>query len=314
MDFRDYYALLGVERNASADELAKAYKRLARKFHPDLNKAAGAENKFKEINEAYEVLKNPDTRRRYDALGANWKHGAHFEPPEGFGGGSGGVHVNVGGGGFSDFFESFFGGGTPRSRSGFGRSGQGRFDSRGGSPFGGMGGQPSSRGRDIESVLTVSLDDIYHGRKRAVELSLSSGGQKKYDVGIPPTIRHGEKMRLGGQGGQGFNGQRGDLFLQIEVLPDPVFSVEGDDLVALVEVMAWDAALGGRVPVPTFEGEVVLKIPAGVASGQRLRLRERGLAKKGGGRGDLLAELRLVVPKSLSDAQRELFEQLRDQS
>ncbi|MBW2731692.1 MAG: DnaJ domain-containing protein [Deltaproteobacteria bacterium] len=323
MEYVDYYVTLGAKRDASQDELAKAYKRLARKYHPDLNKAEGAEAKFKELNEAYEVLKDPDTRKRYDALGANWKHGAPFEPPPGWGGngnGGGGRRWEFSGGGqpgasgFSDFFETLFSSGGMGGMGGMGGRGRAR---RGGAfrsedLFGGFGAPPPQRGRDVETSLKVSLEDIYKGSKQTVTLSFG-GERKKYDITIPKHIRHGEKMRLGGQGAVGQNGQRGDLFLEIQLQTDPRFRVEGDDLVATLEVPAWDAALGSKVLVTTLENEVTMTVPAGVSCGQRMRLRGKGLGKKGGSkRGDLYMEIKVVVPKKISPEERELFEKLRE--
>lgn len=323
MDYIDYYKALGVDRKATSDEIGKAYKRLARKYHPDLNKDAGAEARFKEINEAYEVLKDDEKRSRYDALGANWKNGNPFGAGGGFpgggfpgggfpgqgpggvryefrGGGPGGPGMGGGMGGFSSFFESLFGG-------------------RGGAQPGGFGdfAQPQpprpQRGQDIQSRLKISLEDVYFGKKPKVTLTMSDGQTKRYDVTIPRTVRSGEKIRLSGQGGPGPNGApAGDLYLEIQIKPHPVFSLEGDDLVVKVDVPAWDAALGAKVPVPTLDGEVKLTLPAGVASGQRLRLKGKGMPKKGGQQGDLYAELRVTVPRQLSEGERELFEQLRE--
>jgi curved DNA-binding protein len=303
MDYVDYYKTLGVERGTSQEDISKAYKRLAREYHPDLNKAEGAERRFKEINEAYEVLKDPEKRERYDSLGANWKHGARFDPPPGFGGGFGGngVHYEFrqDSHDFSDFFGQMFGFGSATHQARRGPSFEQMF-----------GARPPSRGRDIESTLLVTLEDVYHGRKRTVELSMG-GRQRKYDLTIPATIRHGEKMRLAGQGAPGVGGKKGDLYLTIEIEPHSSFKVEGADLVTTVSVPAWDAALGGSVTVETFDGDVRLKIPAGISCGQRLRLRGKGLRKDASTRANLFAEIKIVVPKTLSDEQRELFEKLR---
>ncbi len=320
MDYIDYYKALGVDRKATSDEIGKAYKRLARKYHPDLNKDSGAEDRFKEINEAYEVLKDDDKRARYDALGAHWKNGASFDggfpgggfPGGGFSGfgnaqGPGGARYEFRGGrpgggvgGFSSFFESLFGG-------------------RGGVQQGGFGdfAQPQPprprRGQDIQSRLKISLEDVYFGKKPKVTLTLSDGQTRRYDVTIPKTVRSGEKIRLSGQGGPGPNGApAGDLYLEIVIKPHPVFQLEGDDLVVSVDVPAWDAALGAKLPVPTLDGEVKLTLPAGVASGQRLRLKGKGMPQKGAQNGDLYAELRITVPRQLSEGERKLFAQLRE--
>lgn len=312
MNYIDYYKALGVSRDASQDDLAKAYKRLARKYHPDLNKASNAEAKFKELNEAYEVLKDPEKRSRFDTLGANWKHGVPFEPPPGWAsGGPGGMRYEFrnggfGGNGFSDFFESLFGGGGGGGTSG---AGFGLDDL-----VGGMSGRGRrGRGQDVESEVQVELEDAYRGNKRAVELS-GPTGRRRYDVRIPKGIKDGERMRLANQGLPGPHGQRGDLYLVIRLTPHPQFRREGDDLIARVEVPCWDAALGAKVRVPTLEGDVDMALPAGLESGQRLRLRAKGMPKPGGGHGDLYAELNITIPTKLTAKQRRLFEELREVS
>jgi curved DNA-binding protein len=328
----DYYKILGVEREATKEEISKSYKKLARKYHPDLNKNAGAEAKFKELSEAYEVLKDPEKRKRYDALGANWKEGAPFNAPPGwdvhyeYGPGAGGGGGGFGGlGGFSDFFESLFGG---RGRGGGAQAGgnfgganggidlndilSGNFR-RGGATTGGTAA--AGAGQDVESEITVGLEDIYHGGKKTIELS-GPNGVRRLDVKIPPSIRDGERIRLGGQGmpGRGRAGA-GDLYLKVKIAPHSIFRADGDDLVVTVPIEAWDAALGTRLPVPTLDGEVQMTVPAGVSSGQRLRLRGKGLNRRGGdGRGDLYAELRVVVPRKLTQEQEALFKKLRDLS
>lgn len=313
MNYIDYYKVLGVSRDASQDDIAKAYKRLARKYHPDLNKASDAEAKFKDLNEAYEVLKDPDKRSRFDTLGANWKHGVPFEPPAGWGpGGPGGVRYEFrdggfGGSGFSDFFESMFGGG---GRGGSGGGGGFGIDDL----LGGMGGRGRrAGGQDVESELVVELEDAYRGNKRAVELS-GPTGRRRYDVRVPKGINDGERMRLANQGLPGPNGRRGDLYLVIRLAPHPQFRREGDDLVVRVEVHSWDAALGAKIRVPTLEGDVQMTLPAGLESGQRLRLRAKGMPKSGGSHGDLYAELNITIPTTLTAKQRRLFEELREVS
>jgi curved DNA-binding protein len=269
------------------------------------------------------VLKDDDNRARYDALGANWKHGTPYDgggfPGSGFPGGfpgqspggpryefrGGGPGAAGGVGGFSSFFESLFGGG-------------GRAAQPGG--FGGFGGfeqpqrpQRPQRGQDIQSRLKVSLEDVYFGKKPKVTLTMSDGQTKRYDITIPKAVRSGEKIRLSGQGGAGPGGApAGDLFLEILIKPHPVFALEGDDLVVKIDVPAWDAALGAKVPVPTLDGEVKLTLPAGVTSGQRLRLKGKGMPKKGDQHGDLYAELCVTVPRQLNEAQRDLFTKLRE--
>jgi curved DNA-binding protein len=312
MKFLDYYKALGVERGASAEEISKAYKKLARKYHPDLNKSSTAEAKFKEVTEAYEVLKDPAKRKRYDTLGADWKHGAPFEAPPGWGGGGDGVRFEYstsggGGGGFSDFFEAFFGG---RGRRGGGGGGAGGFDLSDLFGRGRGGGVPQSpAGQDVESTLTVPLEDVYRGGRKTVDID-GPTGHRRYDVKIPRGIRSGERIRLAGQG-IGRGKAKGDLYLTIEVAPHPTFRVEGDDLAVIVPLDVWDAALGCRTPVPTLEGEVQMTVPAGQSSGQRLRLKGKGLPRRDGGQGDLYVELRVVVPKALTPEQEKLFQQLK---
>ena len=316
MKFQDYYQILEVSRDASQDEISRAYKKAARKVHPDLNKSPDAEQKFKQVNEAHEVLKDPGTRSRYDRLGADWKHGANFRPPSGWGDG---VNVDFesgpggfGGGGFSDFFQFF-----REARAG--RAGPRRGGHGGGLNIedllgGGLkfdGGPPQHQGgHDVETTLLVELEDSYSGNTRKVEIR-GPGGLKKYDIKIPRGIRDGERIRLSGQGQPGPTGRRGDLRLIIKLKPHPTFEAEGDDLVVALKVMAWDAALGARVPVPTMEGQVQMTLPRGLSSGQRLRLKGKGLPRRAGGSGDLFAELKIAVPGELSDEQQELFERLR---
>ena len=315
MKFQDYYKILGVSRDASQEEISKAYKKAARKVHPDLNKSPDAEQKFKEVNEANEVLKDPHTRRRYDTLGADWKHGSRFRPPSDWGDGmdfgGGGFGGGGGGGGFSDFFQFFRGGGGRPRRPDPWHGGINIEDILGGGLNFEGGAPPQQGGHDVETTLMVNLEDSYSGNTRKVEIT-GPGGLKKYDIKIPRGVRDGERIRLTGQGQPGPTGRRGDLLLIMKMRPHPRFSVEGDDLVVKLSVSAWDAALGARLPVPTMEGEVQMTLPRGLASGQRLRLKGKGLPIRDGGRGDLYAELKIVVPKELSPEQEELFEQLRE--
>lgn len=333
VQYRDYYETLGVKRDASQEEIQKAYKRLARKYHPDLNQGdPKAEEKFKEIGEAYEVLKNPETRSRYDALGANWKNGQRFEPPPGWGAsaGPGGFTFNFGGpgggaGGVSDFFRLLFG------QMGGGGGGGGGFDFGGGGPFGGgagpFGGGGGGRGRwqqprgeDVEAELTVTVEELASGAIKPVTLEVRErdpgGGwrtsQRSLKVRIPPGATDGKQIRLAGQGGRapGGGGQDGDLRLTLRIAPHPQFRVDGIDLETVVRLAPWEAALGTSVEVPTPDGPVNLKVPAGIQSEQRLRLAGRGLRKSKDARGDLYAKLRIAMPTELSARERELFEEL----
>jgi curved DNA-binding protein len=287
--FRDYYEVLGVPRGAGDQEIRSAYRKLAREYHPDVNKDPGAEDRFKEISEAYEVLRDPEKRERYERLGENWKAGEDVSGAGGFSGGfDGGNGQGFGSdGGFSDFFESFFGGrqgGSSRGFEGF-----------------------SMRGGDQEATLEVTLEEVARGGKRKISL----GDGRDFEVQIPPGVRDGQKIRLAGQGGAGASGgPAGDLYLRVRIKPDPRFRREGDDLVVEVSVAPWEAALGATVPVPTLHGSVKVKVPAGSSSGRRLRLRGEGMPGSGGRKGDLHASVRIVVPKKLGKRERELFEEL----
>lgn len=328
--FQDYYETLGVKRDASAEEIQKAFRKLARKYHPDINKSAEAEQKFKEINEAYEVLRDPEKRKRYDALGANYRDGQEFRPPPGWGGAQqfgggrhGGVHFSTADmGDFSDFFRSLFG---DMGAFGFGMGDTGgQRRAGGGSPFQAGGGRGAAmRGHDTEATLEISLEEAARGGKKSIELERmtpdGSGGarreRKSYEVNIPKGITDGSTIRLAGQGGQGAGGgQSGDLLMRIHLRPHPRFKVDGHDLTTSVDLAPWEAALGASVTVQTLEGPVNLKVPAGTSSGQTLRLRGRGLPRRKGGAGDLMAKVRVVTPKRLSARERELFEALAKES
>jgi curved DNA-binding protein len=318
LDYKDYYATLGVKKDAAQDEIQKAYRKLARKLHPDVNKEPEAEVKFKEIGEAYEVLKDPDKRKKYDQFGADWKRTGGVPPGwEGFRGGGQGFEGfdfgGMGGGeGFSSFFEMLFGGGAGRrgARRGGGFSGAGF----GGSPFasGGNGG-------DSEAQITLTLEEAVRGGTREITLVDPSTGQRRtLSVRIPEGIRPGQKIRLAGQGQPGFeSGQAGDLLLKVEIAPDPRFRIEGSDIHTTVPVAPWEAVLGGEAEVETPTGRLRVKIPAGSSSGRKIRLRGKGLTLAGGAKGekgDLLAEIRIMVPERLTDEERSLFEQLAEVS
>jgi curved DNA-binding protein len=313
--FKDYYDILGVSRNATQDEIQRAYRKLARKYHPDVNKEPGAEEKFKEINEAYEVLKDPEKRSKYDQLGSHWRAGQDFRPPPGwdvhfdFGGGPGQSEFFWSGrGDFSDFFEMLFG------RSGFGRS-----RSAAGTQTGGVWRQP---GAGREAVLRISLEDAYHGAVKTLTLPPEAPGiagvgrpGKTLEVKIPKGILPGQKIRLAGQGQEGMGGGRpGDLYLKVELEPHPVYRLEGRDLYMDLPITPWEAALGAEVPVKTLSGTYSLKVPAGSQSGQKLRLRGKGMPNPKGAPGDLYAVLKIVVPKKLSKEEKDLFRRLGEVS
>jgi curved DNA-binding protein len=308
VQFRDYYETLGVAKTASEDEIRSAFRKLARKYHPDVAKdKKSAEEKFKQINEAYEVLSDPEKRRKYDELGANWNQPGGFQPPPqwgraqpggGFqwgGGENGGVEFEFGGTGFSDFFEAFFGGG------------------RGRSAFGGVGQRTAAeRGSDVEADIMVTLEEALNGSTRQV--SLRRAGSKKtetYQVKIPRGVREGQRIRLAGQGEVGERGGKsGDLFLRVRLARHPDFSVEGSDLVHEVKIAPWQAVLGDQLVVPTLEGNARLKLPPGTQGGQRFRLRARGLPGVSGQRGDLYVVVQIQLPKKLTERERELWQQL----
>jgi curved DNA-binding protein len=311
--FRDYYEVLGVPRDASSEDIRRAYRKLAREYHPDVNKDPGAEDRFKEVSEAYEVLRDAEKREQYDRLGANWRAGEDvsgspgFEGfrsgPGGFGGagvggfgGFGDSRVEFGDTGFSDFFEGLFGNRTgTRTRAGAG----GGFDGF------------SMRGGDQEATLELSLEEAARGGRRRISL----GTGRDYEVKIPAGVVDGQRIRLAGEGGRGSGGApSGDLFLRVRLKPDPRFRVEGRDLSVDVRVAPWEAALGASVEVPTLTGSTQMKVPAGSSSDRKLRLRGKGLPSPRGKPGDLYAIVKIVVPKKLTEQERELFEQLADVS
>jgi curved DNA-binding protein len=298
--YQDYYEALEVPRSASNEEIRRAYRRLARKFHPDVNKEPGAEDRFKQISEAYEVLRDEEKRERYDRLGPNWKAGQDVSGSGGFdqefrsGDGFGDGQFDFGGGDFSDFFDGLFG-----QRGG-------RRSARGAGPRGGFDGF-SMRGGNQEAVLELTLEEAASGGKRRISL----GDGRDFEVEIPPGVRDRQRIRLAGQGSTGAGGgPAGDLFLRIRIKPDPRFRVEGRDLYVDVPVAPWEGALGAEVPVPTLTGTARLKVPAGSSTGRRLRLRGQGLPSPDGSAGDLYAVLAVHVPKRLSKDERRLFEEL----
>lgn len=301
MEFKDYYATLGVEPSADEKTIKTAYRRLARKYHPDMNKEAGAEDKFKEVAEAYEVLGDAAKRAEYDQLRQYGRAGENFEVPPGWqqAGGFGSQHEHFAGSDFSDFFESIFGaqpGAHHRAR-------------------------PPRRGRDIELEMPVFLEETLGEQSKPVEYVLPNYDEhgrrqadlhKSLNVKIPAGVADGERIRLKGQGGQGSaGGASGDLYLVIRLVPHPVFDVDGHDLIVTVPLAPWEAALGARVEVPTLSGRINLTIPADSQSGQRLRIKGKGLHSKHA-TGDLYAVLKVVMPPRSDEAARELWTQLRD--
>ena len=292
MEFKDYYGILGVEPSAGDSEIKTAYRRLARKYHPDVSKEAGAEDKFKAVNEAYEALRDPQKRAAYDQLRAGgYRPGDEVRPPPGgFRGGPGGqpdfdfdeIFAGGGaGGGFSDFFESLFGRGR-------------------GNAGAGPRAQPAG---DTRAKLAVPLESVYNGGS----VRISVGG-RTLDVRIPKGVKPGQSIRLARQGSQG-----GDLLLEIEYAAHPQFEVDGRNVIHVLPVAPWEAALGATISVPTLGGQVELKIPADSESGRKLRLRGRGLPNAGGAAaGDQIVELEILAPRAHSEAQREAYERMRD--
>lgn len=311
--YQDYYEILGVPRSADQDKIQAAYRKLARKYHPDLNKEKGAEEEFKRIGEAYEVLGDPEKRKKYDQLGRNWQMGDDFSPPPGWGSPGanrdGGGFVFEGfGEGFSDFFDSLFGG--------FGRQ---RASAQTNDPFGHV---LNRKGPDHEAELTIPLEDAFRGARRSISLKTTvdegTGRPKtvnrKLEVTIPKGVREGKRLRLGGQGGNGTGGTRGDLYLTIHIAPHPKFRVAGSDIEVDVPVTPWEAALGSEISVPLIDGSARVSLPAGITSGKKIRVKGKGLKSKGENPGDLYAIIKIVIPAKLTAKERKLFEELAEVS
>ncbi len=302
MEYKDYYQILDIPRTAKADEIKRAYRRLARKYHPDVSKEPDAEARFKEMKEAYEVLKDPEKRAAYDQFGANWKSGQDFQPPPdweedtSFGHGFGGNEQ------FSDFFESLFGGGRGQ-RGGFSTQYRDmRMD-----------------GDDVNARISISLEDAFRGATRQISLEVPEVGndgrvrrkRRTLNVRIPKGITAGQRIRLENQGGAGVGSaaQSGDLYLQVELEPHPIYTVRGRDIYVTLPIAPWEAALGEKVQAPTLAGPVDLKIPPGSNTGKRLRLKGRGLPGKPA--GDEYVELAIAMPKQVNGKARRLYEELK---
>ncbi len=292
VQYKDYYGILGVSRAAPQEEIRKAYRKLAKKYHPDVSKEKNADARYREINEAYEVLKDPDRRAKYDTLGANWQQGQDFTPPPGWSG-TGGAHTEFGGewGNFSDFFRTIFGGG------GFG-------DIFSGAQRGYSG---RSIQRDSEVELELSLEDAAKGGTHTLVFNSGNRSEpRKINVRLPRGISEGSCIRLPGKAPGG-----GDIHVTIHIAPHPVFEVDGYNLTRSIRVAPSTAVLGGAVDVDTLDGSVEMKLPPGIQGGQRLRLRGRGLPRKNGeGSGDLYVRVEIAVPKHLTEKQKELWEEL----
>jgi curved DNA-binding protein len=322
VEFKDYYRVLGVPPKATDEEIKKAFRTLARKYHPDVAKdKRTAEEKFKELNEAHEVLSDPESRKKYDQLGANWKTGAESRPPPGRAGGrsagprAGGeeYEFQFEGTGFSDFFEQFFGGRGGRAR--------------GASPFDPSGarngnGEPEAalRGQDIQGDILITLDEVLKGARRAISVRRTNArsGQEEmetYQVRIPAGVQAGQAIRVPGKGGEGVGGGgAGDIFLRVRYAQHPDWQARGADLAGHLELAPWEAVLGATVPVRTLEGSVSVKVPAGIQQGHQLRVRGKGLPAGGAKRGDLYVEVTIQVPPHISKEEERLWKQLATQS
>jgi len=318
VEYKDYYRVLGVTPKATDDEIKKAFRTLARKYHPDVAKdKKSAEEKFKEINEANEVLSNPESRKKFDELGADWKAGAESRQPAGRSGGrsagrgaqGGEDDVEFEGTGFSDFFEQFFGGraGQARGASPFGTGG---FSNRREEP------QSALRGRDIQGDILITLEEVLNGAMRAISVRRSNvrSGQEEtetYQVRIPKGVQAGQTIRVSGKGGLGANGgQAGDIYLRVRYAQHPDWQVSGADLVGTLELAPWEAVLGATVPVRTFDGTLSVKVPAGFKQGQKLRFRGKGLPLGTDKRGDLYVEASIKMPSQISKEEERLWKEL----
>ncbi len=302
---RDYYEVLGVSRDAGTDEIQQAYRKLARKYHPDVNKDPTAEDRFKEANEAYQVLSDPDTRKRYDRFGDDFRR-VPEDYDERVRASAGGYGGGFGGGGYGG------GGGGRRVHFGRGVGGEGGvdFEDLFGQMFGGGGGYGPIPGADQEAELELTLEEAYRGGKRTLRLD-----GRQYDVDIPVGVLDGQRIRLAGQGGRG-NGDAppGDLYLVVRIRPHPRFRVQGRDIYVDLPVSPWEAALGATVAVPTPGGEAKVKVVPGSSTGRKLRLRGEGMPNPRGANGNLYAEIKVMVPPKPTARERELFEQLAAES
>jgi len=321
VEFKDYYQVLGVTPKATDEEIKKAFRTLARKYHPDVAKdKKSAEEKFKEINEANEVLSNPESRRKYDQLGADWKTGAQSRQPPGWDGARpagrdarhGGDEFQFEGTGFSDFFEQFFGGRARRTRGGS------PFDAQ---EFANSHGEPEAeRGQDIQGDILITLDEVLKGAMRAISVRRTNARTSReetetYQVRIPKGVQAGQSIRVSGKGGEGLNGGRaGDIYLRVRYAQHPDWQVRGPDLIGHLALAPWEAVLGATVPVRTLEGSISVKVPAGFQQGQKLRVRGKGLPAVAGKRGDLYVEASIQVPPHISKEDELLWKQLAARS
>ena len=295
VSYKDYYEILGVERSATAEQIRKAHRKLAKKYHPDVNKESGAEKKYKDVNEAYEVLKDPDKRQKYDMLGANWEQGQDFNPPPEWRDMGAGNARNFGGG-FSDFFKTIFGS--------FNKRGFGEGESEGEDEYDTIFSS-RQRARDQEVSMSISLEDIFAGGTKSI--SMSEGGRTKIlNVNLPRGITEGSRIKLSGKAPNG-----GDLHITIHILPDSKYECSGNDLTEKLTVAPWEAVIGSSILVETPTGDVRMKLPAGTQNGQKLRLKGKGLPKRAANEaGDLYVIIEIVVPQKITDREKALWEEL----
>jgi curved DNA-binding protein len=315
---QDFYETLGVPRTASQDDIQRAYRRLARQYHPDVNHDPGAEDRFKDVSEAYDVLSDPQARRRYDAFGADFRQVPEDMDPETFRRARSGAGSGAGaGGGRARGARGSPGFGYSTGEPGFGySSGDVDIEDLLGGFFGGRGGRGWGPipGADQEAELEITVEEAYHGTRRSITLS-GDGARATLDVNVPPGVTDGQRIRLAGQGGRGSDGgANGDLYLVVRIAPHPRYRLSGRDLSVDLLLAPWEAALGTTVAVDTPGGEAKVKVPAGTSSGRRLRLRGRGLPNPRGKPGDLFAEAKIMVPPRPSRAERRLFEELAAES
>ena len=292
MKYKDYYDVLGLSRGATTAEVKRAYRKLARRYHPDVSEEDNAEERFKEVSEAYEALKDGERRAAYDELGSRWRAGDDFTPPPGWSATHDSHHFEFTGSNFGDFFESIFGSaaasGTANRHESF-----------------------RMRGSDRTVAVLITLEDSFYGREQFLELGGTHGPARRIKFMVPRGITQGQHIRLAGQGMAGYGGEpAGDLLLEIGFLPHPKFTVDGRNTRAILPITPWEAALGAKVEVPTLGGKVAMTIKPGVQAGQRLRLAGRGLP--GAPVGDHIIELALIMPAVDSDTKREIFEQMRE--
>ena len=308
MEYKDYYSVLGVDKSATQNDIKKAYRKLAKKYHPDVNKDnKEAEKKFKEINEAYEVLGDEEKRKKYDTFGNhyNFQDGFDFDPSQfGFGNNVRYEYKTTGSSqGYSDFFNMFFGKDSGFDFSSF-------FNGFGGTSAGGSTRTYSRKGEDVEAQIEITLEEGYKGVEKRISLR-GTNGEKKLNFKVPKGVKDGEKIRLKGQGGEGIGGgPKGDLILSVKIKSEGNFTLEGNDIIVTLDVLPWTAALGGKMDVNTLDGRIKIKIPEGIQSDSKIRVAGKGYFDRSGRRGDLYIKIRIVNPKTITPEMKKLFKEL----